>query len=168
MKEQNDVINFEIRSEAVRKIIGEVPPKVSYVGYSIFLIVMSILLLLGFFFKAPYHINSKVKIAFSENLPIGILYVPFDDCSKLDLGNKVFVKLVGTNNRTFISSIEGLPTEINPSNNYCYFELQDSVLLDLGIKFHRQDTITGNATIVTKQYSLFHRLLNSYRLKARH
>jgi len=167
MKESKSFDRIEIRSEKVRKIIGIVPHKIIYFGYSLFFVIFITLLTFGILFKSSYHIKTTIEITSDNGNKIGLLKIPAFEFSKIDIDDKVIVSFLNYNNTTITSKVDSLSKEVQITNNsmhyFGYIKMQDSLITDSGFLIQHNDTLLGSATIITKPFSLFHRIASSYK-----
>lgn len=89
----NSKDKIELRSEKVRNIIGQIPPKIIRIGITVIFLIIVILLLGVYFFKIDYSIKTKAYIEqVEDNFKIEIL-IPFDEKSKVLINQKCNINL---------------------------------------------------------------------------
>lgn len=158
--------NIELRSEKVRNIIGQIPPRIIRSGISIIFLVIVILLFGSYFFKYPYVVKSQIVITKENNKISGIIKIPANEINKLKSGQDVIINfdnIPNMNNGILVSKIDSISTIIEVENEeafgYAKIKINDTLITNKGYQIKFTNEITGNAEIITEEISFFERII---------
>jgi len=163
---KNEAENIELRSEKIRNIIGQIPPKIIRYGISVLFLVFVLLVLLSYYFKFSYSINTTVFIKKENNILIGMVKVPANFISRVKIGYSVKVRFDSIPNMTneFIEcKIIAIPKNVVISKaeaySYSLIQFPNSLISNRGNKIIIEDNISANAEIITEEISFFERII---------
>ena len=159
MKESD---NIEIRSEKVRNIIGQIPPRLIRLGSSVILFFFICLFLFGYFYKFEQNIKVPALIKKQNNHFEVNLFVSPEYYKFIDRGNKVYLAIgdaYGSNEVQFETQIEKIPDILQITEKdryYCYkISISDTTLIDQAqIHLNIKDSLQIHANISTVPTSL--------------
>lgn len=112
--EQKD--NIELRSEKVRNIIGQIPPRIIRLGIAVFAIIIALTTTIACFYTFPSVINAESLIHQHNDCLHYTILVPVEQSAKIKAEQKVLFKndkISSTNPVLFESMIQQID-----SNNY--------------------------------------------------
>jgi len=161
---------IELRSEKIRNIIGQIPPKIIRYGISVLFIVFVLMIILSYYFKYTYSINTTVIIKKENGKLIGQIKIPANEVSKVKTGYTVRISFANIPNMTdeYIDSrIIDVPKtiEISKSEAYSYstVQLPDSLISNNGNKIFISENLSTNAVIITEKISFFERIIQPFK-----
>jgi len=157
---------IELRSEKVRNIIGQIPPRIIRSGISIIFLVICILLFGTYVFEYPYIVKSQIIITEENNNLSGIIKIPANEICKLKSGQEVIINfdnILNMNNGLLVSKIDSISTIIKFENEeafgYARIKINDTLITNKGYQIKFTNEITGNAQIITEKISFFDRII---------
>ena len=158
--------NIELRSEKVRNIIGQIPPRIIRKGISVIFLVVIVLLTVSYFFKYSYVVKSEIIFTKEKNKITGIIKIPANEMSKIKVGQTVVIKFNDTkymNNEFFKSQIESISKELNITKQgaFYYAEIKpaNEMRTNTGSIIVFSKKIIGKAEIITDKISFFERII---------
>ncbi len=161
---------IELRSEKIRNIIGQIPPKIIRYGISVLFIVFVMMIILSYYFKYTYSINTTAIIRKENGKLIGQIKIPANEVSKVKIGYTVRISFTNIPNMTdeYIDSrIIDVPKtiEISKSEAYSYstIQLPESLISNNGNKIFISENLTTNAVIFTEKISFFERIIQPFK-----
>ncbi len=117
---ENNTDNIELRSEKVRNIIGQIPPKIIRVGITtIFFIIIGLLIGI-YYFEYEYTIKTTALVEQSQDTTKIQLKIPANEIEKVKEGHKVFLSfdnIPNVYNEKIAVQIQSIPKRINISEN---------------------------------------------------
>ncbi len=164
MAENTD--NIELRSEKVRNIIGQIPPRVIRSGITVIFVVIAGLLAGSYFFKYNYTIETTAMLEQKNDSTYISVKIPANEITKVKSGHKViltFDNIQNLYNKRVVTEIQTLPTTIHIANNEGYFTAK---IKQKGyLKTTENETIKlydkteVKAEIITDKISFFNRIV---------
>lgn len=162
----NNSNNIEIRSEKVRNIIGQIPPRLIRSGISVISIVLVLIIICSYFFKYTYTIKSEAYFINSGNRLIGIVKIPAIQYVKIEKGQKVFVyfpMIPGMSTEMIICEIDSIPRTTYLSKKEAWFDVSlkipDPLKTISGKQIEIKSKIFAEVEIQTKKISFFDRII---------
>lgn len=157
---------IELRSEKVRRLIGQIPPVIIRAGISVILFIILILLIGSWFFKFEYTIKTTATINQNNDSLFIELKIPANEISKIRTGQKVildFNNIPNLYNEKLVTEIKGVPDilEITEDGGFYNAEilLKEKIKTESGRTLSIRKEIKANAEIVTEKISLFDRIM---------
>lgn len=162
--------NIELRSEKVRNIIGQIPPKLIRIGITLIFVIFLVILTGTYFFEYAYTIKTTAYIEQANKVTTVIVKVPANELNKIKQGHKVilcFDNIPNLYNKRLITEIHSIPNIIDISKSGGYY-LSEIVLtkesqMELGFEIIIHDKIEINAEIITDKISFFNRILEPFK-----
>lgn len=158
--------NIELRSEKVRNIIGQIPPRVIRVGISIIFLIIAGLLVGSYFFKYDYVVKTTALIFQHNETTIIKLTIPAVEKEKIKTGNKVILYLSDVQdvyNQNIITKIQTLPQTLQIKNNKGFFVAKIYITTNLETTKNNKIKIFSptevRAEIITEKISFFDRII---------
>lgn len=150
--------DIELRSEQVRKIIGQVPPLLVRSGIGIIAIIVALLLAVAAFVPYPETAEADITLtSIREGQAFATGELPYDCITRVSSGMKVEVELEGYNGREY-GYREGCITAVSPEvisrDGQNYF----SVTLSLEKCPFMQQGMRGKASILLSEKTLLGRI----------
>lgn len=158
--------SIELRSEKVRNIIGQIPPRIIRIGTSIIFILISGILIFCYFYQYDYIVEASSVLTNKNDSLLLRLNVPTDKNSLISFGNKVELTLVEINpteSLKLYTQIESKPEIIELNKKKAYYSyfinISDSSLTSqTETELEIKDSLKVNAKIYTGKQSVFQRL----------
>ena len=161
---------IELRSEKIRNIIGQIPPKIVRYGISVLFIVFVLMIILSCYFKYTYSIKTIAIIKKENNKLIGQIKIPANEILKVKAGYTVRLSFTIIPNMTdeYIDcKIIYVPKIIDISTveaySYSSIQLPNSLISNKGNKIILSENITANAEIITEKISFFERIIQPFK-----
>jgi hypothetical protein len=156
--EQKD--NIELRSEKVRNIIGQIPPKIIRIGITVAFLIFSMLLVGAYFFQFEYTINANSTLYQNSNAINYSVKVASNEYSKIKTKQKIIFNTEGINH----STIQNITAEVQLIDSTLYFSDNFSYSLIKGSLYYPNlvivDTMELPATIYVAKTNVINWLLN--------
>lgn len=166
----NEIDNIELRSEKIRNILGQIPPRIIRIGTTLLFLIIVVLLSILFFFKYEYTIKTTALIEQQSDATIIEIRIPANEIDKVSLGCKVvlnFDNIPNLFNKKIETIIETIPNKIEISENGGFYISVHKLMLKL-------KTVTGediiissqtlvNAEIITDKISFFDRIIKPFK-----
>lgn len=148
--------NIELRSEKVRNIVGQVPPRLTRFGITVILFIIIAFFLGMHFYEYEYVIDVKAIIYQSNNNLIINIKIPEMYIKKIKQGQKV---LLNISNNSINSQIQTIPEILTISNTGNFYS---TTIIDTSSTFNISiiDTIQTDAQVVTDKTNLLNRLFH--------
>jgi len=168
MAENTD--NIELRSEKVRNIIGQIPPRIIRIGITVIFFVIAGLLTGSYFFTYNYTIDTSATIYQKNDTTFIQIKIPANEIDKVKKGHQVilsFDKIQNLYNKRVVTEIQKTPNKLQIKDNEGYFTAQ--------IKIPHNFTTTENETIeiyektkikaeiITDKISFFDRIVSPFK-----
>lgn len=83
--------NIELRSEKVRNIIGQIPPRLMRIGMSVIFFVFVTVLIGTYFFEYDYTIKTTADISAQNDIIFVEIKIPANQIEKMKKGQKVLL-----------------------------------------------------------------------------
>ncbi len=168
MTENTD--NIELRSEKVRNIIGQIPPRIIRNGISVIFIVIAGLLTGSYFFEYNYNIKTIATIKQKNDTIFISIKIPANELNKVKIGHKViltFDNIQNLYNKRVVTTIQEIPTTIKITDNKGYFIAkikQKGVLKTTENETIKlSDETEVKAEIITDKISFFDRIIEPFK-----
>lgn len=164
MTKKND--NIELRSEKVRNIIGQIPPKIIRFGITIIFFIIIILLVGSNYFEYSYTIKTTVILKNESNKITAIVKIPANEINKVKIGHKLIIKfdnIPNLYNTKFETQIKSLPKKIDITaiGGYYYAEI---LIPDTVFSTDKNELIiNGKITTNTEKISFFERIIEPFK-----
>jgi len=120
-----NIDNIELRSEKVRNIIGQIPPRIIRTGISIIFIVVIGILTGTYFFKYEYTIKTTATIEQINNTTFIEIKIPANEIAKVKKGHKVilsFDNIQNLYNKRFNTELQKIPNTLRISKNEGFYQ----------------------------------------------
>jgi len=166
----SELDNIELRSEKVRNIIGQIPPKIIRIGITIIFFIIVGILTGTYFFKYEYTIKTIATIEQQANTVIIKIRIPANEIGKVKQGQKVilnFNNIPNLYNEQIETEIQTIPKKIEISQIKAYYlaviKLSGKVKTERGKALDILERITINAEIITDKISFFNRMIAPFK-----
>lgn len=150
---------IELRSEQVRKIIGQIPPALIRSGISIIGIIIALLLAVAAFVPYPETVEDEIILSETrEGQAFAIGKLPYSYISRIKTGMKVEIELEGYTSKEYgyqKGDITSISPQIINQNGQNYF----SFTLSLKEIPFMQKGMKGKASIILSKKTLLKRIL---------
>lgn len=159
---ENKTDSIELRSDKVRSIIGQIPPWIIRSGISVIFFVIIALLIGSYYFKYPYTITTNVDFSKINNSYVGIVKIPANEISKIEIGQDVeiyFENVKNLNGLSFKSRINEISGNVTISNKRGFYTAKIEKIENLNIN----ENTSGIATIKTDEISFFQRIIKPFK-----
>jgi hypothetical protein len=157
--------NIELRSEKVRNIIGQIPPRIIRIGITTIFLVIITLLIGSYYFEYTPTVNATVHIKIEKDSIFGFVQIPANKINKVKLGDKVrinFNNISDLNNEQIETEIQTISNVINVNRKGGYFiskiNLHFPLISTTGSILKINDSIITNAEIITSKTSVFEQI----------
>ncbi len=165
MKESDQI---ELRSEKVRNIIGQIPPKIIRIGITVIVSIFFIIIFSSQFFYYDYTIKTEAFLKKTNEKTYQIIIkIPFKQVSKVKIGQKVIIDFYNYQNvKDFkiISNIKYIDRiiRINRKEGYVIAKVKpEKVVLPQNIEmFIIEETIPVNAEIYICKSTLLKKIMD--------
>lgn len=158
--------SIELRSEKVRSIIGQIPPRLIRIGISILFLIFLIAIIGSYFIKYESTITTSATLTSKANQIHVVVNVPSNKRGKIKKGQKVILKFDNLPNlfnqsiETFIPITVSSPLYICKNGGFFLLELYlpNTTKTKAGESLIIIEPVNVNATIVTENVSLLERI----------
>ena len=168
MSENKD--NIELRSEKIRNIIGQIPPKIIRVGITVIFFVVVGLLTGSYFFKYNYTIDTSATIYQRNDTIFVKIIIPANEINKVKKGHQVilnFDKIQNLYNKRVITQIQTIPNRLQIKENEGYFIVQIKIPHNFKTSENEiieiSDITKIKAEIITDKISFFDRMIEPFK-----
>jgi len=162
---ENENENIELRSEKVRNIIGQIPPRLMRIGISVIFILFIGILTGTYFFKYEYVIKTTATIMQKDGYFHVQLRIPANQVDKIKPGQMVilsFENIPNLNGHIIKIHLTSFSKTILVSEKGGFFTsiiiLPDSIMTVSGNSFNINGSVIVQAEIVTEKISFFDRI----------
>ena len=162
--------NIELRSEKVRNIIGQIPPFLIRSGISVIFIVIIVLLVMSYFFKYSYTIETEIIFAKKNNVITNEVKIPANEIKRIKAGQSVvitFANISNMNNECIEGKLGTVKREITIKSDKAYYTANINIPNQLktiqGSKILINNNIKAKAEIITEPISFFNRIISPIR-----
>jgi hypothetical protein len=162
--------NIELRSEKVRNIIGQIPPKIIRVGITTIFFIIIGLLIGSYYFEYEYTIKTTALIEQSFDTTRIQIKIPANEIEKVKEGQKVilsFDNIPNIYNERLSVQINSIPKRINISGNGGFYNaeivLTRKLQSEKGNEIIIDDKIEVKADIICGKISFFAKLTEPFR-----
>jgi len=157
--------NIELRSEKVRNIIGQIPPKLIRYGITLIFIIILVMLTGSYFFEYEFTIKTTATIVQKNDTTKIRIKVPANEITKIKTGQKVvlnFDNISNIYNEHVETALQTIPIKIHLQGNEAYYLVEltitDSLQTETGKVILVNDRINANAEIITAKISFFDKI----------
>lgn len=157
--------NIELRSEKVRNIIGQIPPKLIRIGISLIFIVFTGVIIGSYFFEYDYTIKTSAYMSKQGDSIIVQIKIPVNEINRIKKGQRLilnFDKIPNMYGQRIISSISNLSSAIQVSEKGGYYTsvcyLAENIETETGIKLQINGPFIINTEIQTGKIRFFDRI----------
>ncbi len=161
--------NIELRSEKVRNIIGQIPPKIIRIGITVIFFIIIGFLIGSYFFKYNYTIKTTALIQQKCDTTQIIVKIPANEIEKVNEGQKVFLSFDNipfVYNEKISVQIQSIPKTINMSQNGGFYNAKIVItgkLQSEDNEINIDDKIEVKAEIICGKISLFDKITEPFR-----
>lgn len=159
--------NIELRSEKVRNIIGQIPPFLIRSGISVIFIVVIVLLVMSYFFKYSYTIETEIIFANKNNTITNEVKIPADEIKRIKSGQSViitFSNIPNMNKECVKGKLGTVKREITIKSDEAYYtaniNIPNQIKTIQGSKLLINNNIKAKAEIITEPISFFNRIIS--------
>ncbi|MCP4553486.1 MAG: hypothetical protein GY834_15915 [Bacteroidetes bacterium] len=168
MAENTD--NIELRSEKVRNIIGQIPPRIIRVGVTVIFLIIIGILTGTYFFEYEYIIETTASIEHQNNKLIIDITISANELNKVKRGQKVildFNNIPNLYNEKIITEIQTIPNKIEISKEGGFYllwiKVPGNTKTETGKEINIIQQTTINAEIITDKISFFDRITEPFK-----
>ncbi|MDR0364908.1 MAG: HlyD family secretion protein [Bacteroidales bacterium] len=166
--DNNVPFDIEIRSKKVRNIIGQVPPYLIRVGFTIMFVFFAILIAALYFFEYDYVINASASITPKSDSTVLIkINIPVNQIERIKAGQIIIISFDNIDNMSGQSIQLNIEEYISPivdmissGGFYTMDFTEKNPILSENLSFHIRETLILNAEIHMGKERLFHKILN--------
>ena len=162
--------NIELRSEKVRNIIGQIPPRIIRTGITVIFIVILGILTGTYFFEYEYTIKTTATIEQRNDTTFILINIPANERNKVKKGHKVilsFDNIQHLYNRRIETEIQEIPNTIQIAEKKGYFVAQLIIVEKLKTSENEIIEISERtkikAEIITDKISFFDRIIRPFK-----
>ena len=140
----NNPDKIELRSEKVRNIIGQIPPKIIRVGITVIFFIIIGFLIGSYYFEYEYNIKTTALIEQSQDTTKIQIKIPAHEIEKVKEGQKAllsFNNIPNVYNEKIAVQIQSIPKKINITENGGFY-IAEMVLT------HKLQSENGNEIII--------------------
>jgi hypothetical protein len=165
----NDTDKIELRSEKVRNIIGQIPPRIIRVGITVISLIISGFLIGSYFFEYEYSIKTTAVIQQSGDTTKIQILIPANEIEKVIAGQKVFLSFDNipyVYNEKISVQIQSIPKTIIMSKNGGFYNAEIVItgkLLSEDNEINIDDKIEVKAEIICGKISFFDKITEPFR-----
>ncbi len=161
--------NIELRSEKVRNIIGQIPPRIIRTGITVIFIVILGILTGTYFFEYEYTIETTATIELQNDKLIIYITIPANEIDKVRIEQKVildFNNIPNLYNEKIITEIQTIPNKIEISVKGGFYlseiKIPGNTKTETGKEINIIQQTTINAKIITDKISFFDRITEPF------
>lgn len=161
----NESENIELRSEKVRSIIGQIPPRLMRIGISVIFLVFIGVIMGTYFFEYEYTIKTKASLTKQGDSIIMQIIIPLNESSRIEKGQKLILNFDNIPNMYGQQIITSLPTisstiQISRKGGYFISEcfLSENAQTKKGNSLKIDGTVVVNVEIQTGKIRFFDRI----------
>jgi hypothetical protein len=161
--------NIELRSEKVRNIIGQIPPRVIRWGITVIFFVLLGLLIGSYFLKYDYIIKTTAIVYRKNDTTYITLRIPANEIVRIRTGQKVFLNFDNIRNlynKQVITSLPAIPHKLQIKDNEGFYTAQiknpQTMITRDGEEIDVLDSIIVKAEVITGKVSFFDRIVNKF------
>ncbi len=162
--------NVELKSEKVRNIIGQIPPRIVRMGISVIFLVIIGLVLIASTYRYDLAFGSRAIIWQRKGTTIIQVIIPANEIAQLKSGNKVilnFKKMPNLNNFRVVTEIQMIPNElhIEPSGGFYRAEItiDGKLINDAGVELFVDAEIELDAEVYQGKTSFLDKIIETLR-----
>ena len=159
--------NIELRSEKVRNIIGQIPPRVIRWGITVIFFVVLGLLIGSYFFRYDYIIKTTATLYSHNDTTFVSVKIPANEIARVKTEQQVILNLDNIKNlynKQIITSLQTVPHKLIIKDDEGYYQaiikMPHSLTTTEGESVEISDTTTVKAEIITGKVSFFDRVIN--------
>jgi hypothetical protein len=162
--------NIELRSEKVRSIIGQIPPKLMRIGISVIFLVFTGVLIGTYFFQYDYTIKTSAILTRQGDSIIVQIKTPVNESNRIRKGQKLILDFNNIPNmygQRIITSISNISSTIQVTEKGGYYisacYLPENIETEKGNKLEINGTFMVEAEIQTGKIRFFDRIFEPIR-----
>jgi hypothetical protein len=153
---EKQIENLELRSERVRNIIGQVPPKLVRYGTILVTFIIVLLFLSAYFIPYPETLTIKGHITVTPNQTCVQVLVPYKYINSIQQGMEVIVTIesnVNSKSQLIVSSIDRHIQNINGTHYFLvYIGIENS---NLNSTEHLQNGMNASASFLLSDKTIW-------------
>jgi len=153
---EKQIENLELRSERVRNIIGQVPPKLVRYGTILVTFIIVLLFLAAYFIPYPETLTNKGHITVTPNQTYVQVLVPYKYINSIQQGMEVIVTIesnVNSKSQLIVSSIDRHIQNINGTHYFLvYIGIENS---NLNSTEHLQNGMNASASFLLSDKTIW-------------
>lgn len=151
-----EVEMIELRSEKVRHIIGEIPPRIVRFGIIIITVVVLGLLVGAYFIPYPETISAKIEIA---NTHQGTIAIPYKYVNTVEKGMEVSIELDGYDAETYGVAHGTITITSRTPRQTATGSIFTAQVRITDCKYNPVSGMTGTASILVSNESVLQRII---------
>lgn len=168
--------NIELRSEKVRNIIGQIPPKIIQIGITIIFLIIVGILIGTYFFEYEYTIETTATIEQINDTTHIQIEIPANEINKIRAGHRVlltFDNIQNLYNQRIETKIQEIPSRLQIADKKGYYVAKIAIISALKTTENEYVDIRKKtevkAKIITDKEKFFDKIINPLKniLKAR-
>ena len=157
---------IELRSEKVRNIIGQIPPRLMRIGIFVIFLVFIGVIMGTYLFEYEYTIKTTASLTKQGDSIIVQILIPLNESNRIKKGQKLFLnfdKIPYMYGQQIITSLASISSTIQISSKGGYFlsecYLSENAHTEIGNSLKINGTVVVNAEIQTGKIRFFDRIL---------
>ena len=161
---------IELRSEKVRNIIGQIPPRIIRTGITTIFIIIIGILTGTYFFEYEYIIKTSATVLQQNDTTIIIVKIPANEIDKVKLGHKIildFGNIPYLYNEKFETEIQIIPNKLEIYENGGFYlaviKTSKSIISLKEKELEINELISVNAEIITGKISFFDKITEPFK-----
>jgi len=166
----NNTDNIELRSEKVRNIIGQIPPRIIRLGITVIFVIIIGILIGTYFFEYNYTIETTAIIKQKNDTTFIEIRIPANEKNKVKKGHSVilsFGNIQNLYNQKVETEIQGIPKLIQIENKQGFYlakiTIVDNLMTTENEKIVLSEKIVLKAEIITDKISFFDRIIRPFK-----
>lgn len=166
----NDTDKIELRSEKVRNIIGQIPPRIIRVGITVIFFIIIGFLIGSYYFEYEYSVKTTAFIEQCGDTTKIQVKIPANEIEKINVGQKVilsFDNIPNVYNQRISFQIQSKPQTISISKNGGFYNaeivLMGKLQSENGNLINIDDIIEVKAEIICGKISFFAKITEPFR-----
>jgi hypothetical protein len=165
-----NIDNIELRSEKVRNIIGQIPPRIIRIGITVIFLIIIGILTGTYFFEYNYTIETTATIEQRNDTTFIQINIPANEKNKIKKGHKVvlsFDNIQNLYNKRLETEIQKIPNTLIISKNEGFYIAEIEIIGK--IKTSENETLKiqerkdVKAEIITDKISFFDRIIKPFK-----
>ena len=164
-----DVGEIELRSEKVRNIIGQIPPRIIRIGILLIFFFIIGILSVSYFFKYEYIIKTIATIEQYNDSTYIEIFIPANEFDKIKINQKIILNFNNIPNlydEKFNIKLQTIPNILHINKNGGYYLLKQiyagNMYTESGKSISISQKINTNAEIITEKISFSDRMIKPF------